>query len=151
MPWRVSRIISGKVFQYASNFRILHVFCKVILPQRLVFCWLCNFTLLRLKSSCQSVKIVVSVNIVVLTLIWVRWGELPSLSKTRQNYGRKFSSRKYTFQCQGALNFSDVRIFVQKVSVFWTKQYRYTKQQCETCVRDFLSSVFSFCKIKGYY
>ena len=48
-----------------------------------------------------------------------------------------FSFRKYTFQHQGFLNFADVSIFLQKVSIFWQKQYLYSKQQCESCVRNF--------------
>ena len=49
-----------------------------------------------------------------------------------------FSFRKYTFQCLGPLNFADVSIFLQKISVFCPKKYLYSKQQCESCVREFL-------------
>ena len=49
-----------------------------------------------------------------------------------------FSFRKYTFQCLGPLNFADVSIFLQKISVFCPKKYLYSKQQCESCVRDLL-------------
>ena len=64
------------------------------------------------------------------------------------NLARKYtpicSFRKYTFQCLGHLNFTDVSIFLQKISVFCPKKYLYSKQQCESCVRDFfvLFSVF---------
>ena len=44
---------------------------------------------------------------------------------------------KYTFQCLGLLNFADVSILLQKISVFCPKKYNYSKQQCESCVRDF--------------
>ena len=58
------------------------------------------------------------------------------------NLARKYtpicSFRKYTFQCLGPLNFADVSIFLQKNSVFCPKKYLYSKQQCESCVRDFL-------------
>ena len=58
------------------------------------------------------------------------------------NLARKYtpicSFRKYTFQCLGPLNFADVRIFLQKISIFCPKKYHYSKQQCESCVRDFL-------------
>ena len=58
------------------------------------------------------------------------------------NLARKYtpicSFRKYTFQCLGPLNFADVSIFLQKISVFCPKKYLYSKQQCESCVRDFL-------------
>ena len=58
------------------------------------------------------------------------------------NLARKYtpicSFRKYTFQCLGPLNFADVSIFQQKNSVFCPKKYLYSKQQCESCVRDFL-------------
>ena len=45
---------------------------------------------------------------------------------------------KYTLQCLGPLNFANVSIFLQKISVFCPKKYLYSKQQCESCVRDFL-------------
>ena len=48
------------------------------------------------------------------------------------------SFRKYTFQCLGPLNFADVSIFLQTISVFCPKKYLYSKQQCQSCVRDFL-------------
>ena len=48
------------------------------------------------------------------------------------------SFRKYIFQCLGSLNFADVSIFLQKISIFCPKKYLYSKQQCESCVRDFL-------------
>ena len=58
------------------------------------------------------------------------------------NLARKYtpisSFRKYTFQCLDPLNFADVSIFLQKISVFCPKKYLYSKQQCESCVRDFL-------------
>ena len=58
------------------------------------------------------------------------------------NLARKHTSicsfRKYTFQCLDPLNFADVSIFLQKISVFCPKKYLYSKQQCESCVRGFL-------------
>ena len=48
------------------------------------------------------------------------------------------SFRKYISQCLGPVNFADVSIFQQKNSVFCPKKYLYSKQQCESCVRDFL-------------
>ena len=58
------------------------------------------------------------------------------------NLARKYtpicSFTKYTFQCLDPLNFADVSIFLQKISVFCLKKYFYSKQQCESCVRDFL-------------
>ena len=36
------------------------------------------------------------------------------------------------------LKFADVSIFQQKISIFCPKNYLYPKQQCESCVRDFL-------------
>ena len=59
-----------------------------------------------------------------------------------KNLARKhaqiFSFRKYIFQYQGALNFDNISVFLQKIGIFWQKQYLYSKQQCESCVRDFL-------------
>ena len=52
-----------------------------------------------------------------------------------------FSFIKYTFWCLGPLNFADVSVFLQKNSVFCSKKYLYSKQQCESCVRDFLVKV----------
>ena len=58
------------------------------------------------------------------------------------NLARKYtpicSFRKYTFQCPGPFNFADVSIFLQKICVFLPKKQIYSKQQCESCVRDFL-------------
>ena len=59
------------------------------------------------------------------------------------NFARKYthicSFRKYTFQCLGPFNFADVSFFfLQKISVFCPKNYIYSKQQCESCNRDFL-------------
>ena len=61
------------------------------------------------------------------------------------------SFRKYTFQYLGSLNFADVSIFLQKISVFCPKKYHYSKQQCESCVSDFLVlfSVFVRQKVTG--
>ena len=53
-------------------------------------------------------------------------------------YAAICSFRKFSFQCLGPLNFADVSIFQQKNSVFCPKKYLYSKQQCESCVRDFL-------------
>ena len=49
-----------------------------------------------------------------------------------------FSFRRYTFLCLALLNFADVSIFLQKISVFCPKMYLYSKQQRESCGRDFL-------------
>ena len=59
-------------------------------------------------------------------------------SNLARKYTPIFSFRKYTFQCLGPLNFADVSIFLQKISVFCPKKYLYSKQQCESCVREFL-------------
>ena len=48
------------------------------------------------------------------------------------------SFRKYTFQCLGPLNFANINIFQQKNSIFYPRKYLYSKQQCESCLRDFL-------------
>ena len=45
---------------------------------------------------------------------------------------------KYIFQYREPLNFPDVRIFLQKISIFCKKQYLYSKYQYENCVRDYL-------------
>ena len=56
--------------------------------------------------------------------------KLPRLKLVRiiletSNLARKYehiiSFRKYTFECQDSLNFADVSIFLQKISVFWQK------------------------------
>ena len=58
------------------------------------------------------------------------------------NLARKYtpicSFRKYSFYYLGPLSFADVSIFLQNISVFCPKKYLYSKQQCESCVRDFL-------------
>ena len=48
------------------------------------------------------------------------------------------SFRKYTFQCLAPLNFADVSIFLQKNQRFLSKKVLYSKQQCQSCVRNFL-------------
>ena len=93
----------------------------------------------------------------LLTLIWVGFSEVrfevggnyTPLSKTHQNCARnlKFgtkvhnicSFRKYTFQYQDPVNFADISVFffLQKISIFWQKQYLYSRQQRESCVRNF--------------
>ena len=56
------------------------------------------------------------------------------------------SFRKFIFLYQGPLNFADITIFLQKISVVWQKAiiYLYSKQQCESYVRDIIAlfSVF---------
>ena len=59
-------------------------------------------------------------------------------SNLAHKYTRICSFRKYTSQCLDPLNFADVSTFLQKISVFCPKKYHYSKQQCESCVRDFL-------------
>ena len=59
-------------------------------------------------------------------------------SNVARTYTPICSFRKYTFYCLSPLNFADVSIFLQKVNVFSPKKYLYSKQQCESCVRDFL-------------
>ena len=65
-------------------------------------------------------------------------------SNLARKYTPIFSFRKYAFQCLGLVNFADISIFLQKISVFSSKKYLYSKQQRESCVRDFLAlfSVF---------
>ena len=57
------------------------------------------------------------------------------------------SFRKYTFQCLGFINFADVSIFLQKISIFCSKKYLYSRQQCESFARDFLFSGFARQKV----
>ena len=56
-------------------------------------------------------------------------------------FARKYpaicSFRKYTFQCLGLLNFADVSNSFAKKQRFLSKKV-HSKQQCESCVRDFL-------------
>ena len=82
----------------------------------------------------------------------------PSLKLVRimletSNLGRKYklicSFRKYTFQCQGPLNFVDVSLFLQNINFFCSKKDLYSKQQCESCVGDFLVLLSVFVKQKG--
>ena len=100
-----------------------------------------------------------------LTLIWVDflgvrfevWGVPPCLKPVKimletSNLARKYTSvcsfRKYTFQDLDPLSFADVSIFLQKISVFSPKKYFDSKQQCESCVRDFLVLFSVFVKQK---
>ena len=65
-----------------------------------------------------------------------------------RKYTHIFSFRKYTTWYQDPLSFTDVSIFLQKLCIFWQKQYLYSKQQCESCVRDFLVLFSVFVKRK---
>ena len=78
------------------------------------------------------------------------WGALSGLNLARK-YTFICSFKKYTFQYQGPLNFADVSIFLAKNSIFLAEIVPLLKAIVwELCWR-FFSSVFSFCKIKGYY
>ena len=59
-------------------------------------------------------------------------------SNLARKYTPIFSFRKYIFQCLDSVNFADVTNFLQKISIFCPKEYLYSKQQCESCVKDFL-------------
>ena len=64
------------------------------------------------------------------------------------NFARSYtpicSFRKYTVQCLRPLNFVDISIFWQKISVFCPKKHLYSKHQCERCGRDLLVLVSVF-------
>ena len=68
------------------------------------------------------------------------------------NLARKYtpicSFRKYTFQCLGPLKFADISIFLQKISDFCPKKYLCLKQQCKSCVIDFIVLFSVFVKQK---
>ena len=59
-------------------------------------------------------------------------------SNLARKYTPIFSFRKYSFYYLGPLSFADVSIFLQNFSVFCPKKHLYSKQECESCVRDFL-------------
>ena len=73
---------------------------------------------------------------------------LETLNLTRK-YTHICSSREYTFSTKVSLILLMSAFFGKKSAVF-AQKYIYSKQYCESCVRDFFSSVFSFCKMKGY-
>ena len=56
--------------------------------------------------------------------------------------------KKQTFQQQDPLNFADVSIFLQNISIFYKKQYLYSKHQYESCVRDSLVLFLVFVRQK---
>ena len=62
-----------------------------------------------------------------------------------------FSFRKYTFQYQGFLNFPDVSIYFAKNQHFLAKMVPLLKAIVWEPCEIFFSSVFSFCKIKGWF
>ena len=49
-------------------------------------------------------------------------------SNLTRRYTSICSFRKYTFQGLGPLNFANVTIFLQKITVFFPKKYLYSKQ-----------------------
>ena len=117
---------------------------------------------------CECVLFFQTPSVTCITLIWVGFlgvrfevvggGKIiPCLKPVRimletlklaRNYAPICSFRKYTIQCLGPLNFADVSIFLQKNSVFCPKKYLYSKQQCESCVRDFLALFTVFIRQK---
>ena len=88
---------------------------------------------------------------------WIKLPLFPCLELVRimlktYNLARKYTTissfKKYNFQYLGPLNFAGVSIFCKK-SAFFGKKYLYSKEQCESCVRDILI-LFCFCKIKHH-
>ena len=88
-----------------------------------------------------------------LTLIWVGFLGVrfevklpPPLSKTCQNQARKFKFgthscvvlEKISFSAQAPLILLMLAFFCKKLVFFVQKKYLYSKQQCESCIRDFL-------------
>ena len=69
-------------------------------------------------------------------------------SDLAQKYTPICSFRKYTFQCLGPLIFADVSFFLQKINVFCSKKYLYSKQQCECSFRHFLVLLSVFVRKK---
>ena len=69
-------------------------------------------------------------------------------SNLTRKYTPIFSFRKYTLQYLGPLNFADVSIFLQKISVFCPKKQLYPKQQCQSFVRCFLVLFSGFVRQK---
>ena len=141
-------------------FQVLHRTWYIRYLFRLIF--LLNLKLHSTMTIMQCQKI--------LTLIRVGFLGVPfevgdgvkitPLSKTHQNYARNLKIgmkvqthmqfQKISFSTKALLILLMPAFFFQKISVFWLKQYLYSKQQCESCVR-FFSSVFTFYRIKSYY
>ena len=61
-------------------------------------------------------------------------------------YTHIFSFRKNTFQYQDPFILL-MSAFLQKISIFWQKQYLYSKQQYESCVRDFIVLFSGFVRL----
>ena len=55
-------------------------------------------------------------------------GIMVETSNLARRYIPICSFRKYAFQCLGPLNFADVSIFLQKISIFCPKKYLSSKQ-----------------------
>ena len=73
----------------------------------------------------------------------------------KSNLARKYTPlcnfRKCPFEFLDPLNFADVSIFLQKISVFLSKKVPLLKAIVWKLCEIFSSSVCSFCKKKGYY
>ena len=69
-------------------------------------------------------------------------------SNLMRKYKHIYGFKKYTFQQQNPLNIADVSIFLQTISIFYKKQYLYSKHQYESCVRDSLVLFSVFVKEK---
>ena len=60
-------------------------------------------------------------------------------------------TRKYTFKYQDPPDFADVTILLAKNQRFLAKIVPLLKAIVWELCEKFFSSVFSFCKVKGYY
>ena len=58
-------------------------------------------------------------------------------------------SKNIPFSTQATLILLMSAFFLQKINVFRPKKYLYSKQQCESCVRDFLVLFSGFVRQKG--
>ena len=92
------------------------------------------------KSSPTKVKVVKAAKLVKIVL--ETW-----------NLVRKYTVcnfRKYNFQYHEPLDFADVSILCAKISIV-AKNSTFTQINSMGAVLELFSSVFSFCKVKGYY
>ena len=103
---------------------------------------------MAIRKCCRVYIVNLNIQFLVPVSLWL------TLNWYLQGGERKcthiFSFRKYAFQCQQPLNFADVSIFCRK-SVFFCKNSTFTQSNNMRAVLEIFSSVFSFCKINGYY
>ena len=156
MPFALSIDARRQSFYFPNEFLGI-IYRKRLTPPSWIMIWIyyCVFNEIRLDLTWITlIRYVFQGFFFKVGGLWGRINSLPTsphpfLTKTCQNYTKnsKFGTKVHThicfqkkvFQYQESLNFADASIFLEKKNqYFQQKQYLYSKQQCKSCIRDFL-------------